>query len=58
MVSEASVGGVGRFAAAVADSRANNSVETPELGVGAPESTKGEGGGLDCVRRTLVDRGR
>ena len=57
VVPDTSVGGVGRFAAAVADPCAKDSVETPELGVRAPESAQGKGGGLILIGCALVYRG-
>ena len=57
MVSDASVGGVGRLPAAVADSSAKDAVETPKLGVGAPESAEGKSGGLILTGCGAVYRG-
>ena len=53
MVSEAAVGGVLAGATAVADPCADDARQTPEPGVRTPESTQGEGGGLD--HRRCVD---
>lgn len=58
VVPDATVGGAGRFAAAVADSRTNDSVETPKLGVRSPESAERKGGGLVSCLHTFVDVGR
>jgi hypothetical protein len=56
VVAQAVVGGVFPDAAGIAYARADDTLETPELGVGSPESAQAEGGGLDVLRSIAVER--
>ncbi len=50
VIADMVIGGVTGCAAGVAHPRADNSVNAPELGIGAPESAQGKGCGLDECR--------
>ena len=56
VVAEPVVGRRGGRAPAVADPRADDAVQTPEPGVGSPESTEGEGRGREIGRLCGVER--
>ena len=61
MVPEVVVGRPRRGAAGVADTRADDTVQTPEPGIRSPESAKGEGGGGHLGRLVQIElrtRGR
>lgn len=57
VVADAVVGRIGRAAARIADAGADDAGETPEPGVGAPESTEGKGRGLGPLGSGAVDGG-
>lgn len=50
------VGRVGSRAPGIPDARADDAIQTPEPGVGAPESTEGEGGGEHVGVRLGIER--
>jgi hypothetical protein len=57
VVPEIVIRGVSRFTSGIPHARTNNSIETPELGVRAPESAKSKCRGLEFSRSGAVDRG-
>ena len=55
MVANAPVGGVGGGPAGIAYTGSDNTVQTPKLGVGGPESAQAKCGGFDVTGQGLVN---
>lgn len=58
VIAEIVVSWIARAAASIANTSPDDTGETPELGVGTPESSKGEGHRLDMFRWISVDERR
>jgi len=57
VIADLTIRGIRLLASAIANAGSQDARETPEPGVGSPESAHGKGGGLELLWRGGVDRG-